>query len=105
MSEKKTEEPMEGRFVVDMSELRRPVDDMFPGAHRQVSIAIGTCVSPPFGCSQPIKGFRDEISAREYKITGMCQACQDKMFEEEPEEGEFDRFLDPDAKGEPNGQA
>lgn len=99
MSEKKTDAPiMEGRFSVDLSELRKPVDDIFPSAHRQISIATSTCVSPPFGCGNPVAGFRDEISAKEYKITGMCQSCQDRIFEE-PEEGQFDRFLDPDAKG------
>jgi len=95
---------MEGRFSVDLSELRRPVDDIFPGANRQVSIATAHCVSPPFGCGNPITGFNDSLSAKEYKITGMCQACQDKMFAE-PEEGEFDRFLDPDAKGDTGGEA
>lgn len=24
--------------------------------------------------------FRDELSAREYRISGMCQACQDSVF-------------------------
>lgn len=34
--------------------------------------------------------FRDELSAREYRISGMCQACQDDVFREsdEDEEGE-----------------
>ena len=25
--------------------------------------------------------FRDELSVKEYKISGICQECQDKMFE------------------------
>lgn len=25
-------------------------------------------------------GFRDELSKEEYKISGMCQECQDKVF-------------------------
>jgi len=35
----------------------------------------------PF-CKKPIKGedFRDELSRKEYKISGLCQECQDKMF-------------------------
>ena len=33
-------------------------------------------------CSKPIKEdeFRDELSKREFKISGMCQECQDKIF-------------------------
>lgn len=35
----------------------------------------------PF-CKNPITQveFRDKISKREYKISGLCQKCQDKMF-------------------------
>lgn len=28
----------------------------------------------------PKKDFRDELSRKEYKISGLCQSCQDKMF-------------------------
>lgn len=33
-------------------------------------------------CGQKIdeSDFRDEISKREYGISGMCQQCQDKIF-------------------------
>ena len=31
-------------------------------------------------CNSPIGEFRDEISAREFEISGMCQDCQDKTF-------------------------
>jgi hypothetical protein len=31
--------------------------------------------------------FRDELSAREYRISGMCQDCQDSIFVE-PDDGE-----------------
>jgi hypothetical protein len=35
-------------------------------------------------CKQPISkdDFIDELSKREYKISGLCQKCQDEMFEE-----------------------
>ena len=35
----------------------------------------------PF-CKTAVKpdSFRDEVSAREYKISGLCQACQDQVF-------------------------
>ncbi len=40
----------------------------------------GTC---PF-CGKKIKEdeFRDGLSKKEYKISGLCQNCQDEMFNE-----------------------
>ena len=37
----------------------------------------------PF-CKQPvdINEFRDELSIKEYNISGMCQKCQDEFFKE-----------------------
>lgn len=96
MTDKKLDDqPMSGRFLVDLSELRRPVDDVFPEAHRQVAMATGFCASPPIGCGQKAMAFRDEISAREYKITSLCQHCQDRIFaemaeDEEASEGDID---------------
>ena len=34
----------------------------------------------------PNKDFRDELSRREYKISGLCQKCQDEMYGGENEE-------------------
>ena len=31
-------------------------------------------------CSEPVVSFRDELSAREYSISGLCQTCQDSVF-------------------------
>jgi hypothetical protein len=31
-------------------------------------------------CGSEIEGFRDRESAAEFRITGMCQPCQDKIF-------------------------
>ena len=31
-------------------------------------------------CKVPVKGFKDQLSAREYRISGFCQACQDSIF-------------------------
>ncbi len=31
-------------------------------------------------CSEPVVSFRDEPSAREFGISGMCQSCQDSVF-------------------------
>jgi len=40
------------------------------------SIHLGKC---PF-CKQDIGEFRDELSRKENKISGLCQGCQDNMF-------------------------
>ena len=29
-------------------------------------------------CNEPTEQFRDELSLREYYISGLCQKCQDK---------------------------
>lgn len=33
-------------------------------------------------CGKPVSwdSFRDEISKKEFRISGMCQECQDKVF-------------------------
>ena len=31
-------------------------------------------------CKGPAISFRDELSAKEYTISSLCQACQDKVF-------------------------
>ena len=43
------------------------------------NVELGLC---PF-CNQPVKveDFTDELSVREYKISGLCQGCQDRFFE------------------------
>jgi hypothetical protein len=38
----------------------------------------GKC--PTCGCVINTDSFRDGLSKREYKISGMCQTCQDKTF-------------------------
>lgn len=54
---------------------------------REDAIRGGRCVSLPAGCGKPIgslrpgvgpdKRFRNQDCLKEYRITGMCQACQD----------------------------
>ena len=63
-------------------------------AGRTSAINDNKCVDPPFGCGGPATEFRDQLSAREYRISGLCQICQDKIFtseidDEEDEEEEF----------------
>jgi len=33
-------------------------------------------------CKDPITEFRDNLSAKEYQISGLCQGCQDEVFGE-----------------------
>lgn len=40
--------------------------------------AIGQCTT----CNGPATSFRDQLSAREHSISGMCQRCQDEIFGE-----------------------
>ena len=36
-------------------------------------------------CGKSITGFKDELSETEFRISGMCQECQDDIFEEDSE--------------------
>jgi hypothetical protein len=57
---------------------------------RTSSITSGVCIPPPVGCGKKIEGFRDEISEREYRISGLCQDCQDSVFGSDEEEEDDD---------------
>jgi hypothetical protein len=48
-------------------------------AQEIVLVSLGKC---PF-CGKlvnAVTGFRDELSRKEFRISGLCQACQDKVF-------------------------
>ena len=49
--------------------------DMF-GRSARISKAGGQCVS----CGEFNLEFRDELSRKEYGISGLCQCCQDNIF-------------------------
>jgi len=34
-------------------------------------------------CGGVVEGFRDRLSCKEFRISGLCQPCQDKMFGKE----------------------
>jgi hypothetical protein len=57
-------------------EMKDAIESLFPGTAK--AIAEHRC---PL-CSNPIGGFRDRLSEREYEISGMCQGCQDRIFRE-----------------------
>jgi hypothetical protein len=56
-------------------DLNKPVFQMFPEMADR--ILRNKCAT----CQQNIGEFRDEISAKEYGISGMCQECQDSIFQ------------------------
>jgi len=46
------------------------------GRSRSETLIGGRCVT----CGGEAITFRDQLSAREFRISGMCQECQDKVF-------------------------
>lgn len=54
------------------------------GRTKQEALAEGICIS----CGKKANFFTDQISRKEYGISGMCQSCQDEFFVEEDEEEE-----------------
>lgn len=60
----------------------RPVDKWFPQSNRAASIAAGVCIPAPLGCGNKADHFRDDLSKKEYHITGLCQSCQDHLYAE-----------------------
>lgn len=47
------------------------------GRSRAASIKTDTCVT----CGREAKEFKDELSKKEYSISGICQKCQDGIFD------------------------
>jgi hypothetical protein len=58
------------------------LQDFFEKVKRGVFEAVRDkkCVPGPFGCGGPATEFTDEISRKEYTISGLCQRCQDSIF-------------------------
>ena len=46
------------------------------GRSRSLAIAGSGCVK----CGQSAVDFRDELSRKEFNISGFCQKCQDEIF-------------------------
>lgn len=106
------EEIIRSTVSIPMSDFRRAVlgGDTVDEARRE-----DRCIQEPTGCgrllSETIKveerlgytWFRDPTSNSEYKITGMCQACQDKVFSP-PSQEEFDEAAAFEAEDDFNRQ-
>lgn len=46
------------------------------GFDRSAKINVNSCVI----CNKPATQFKDSISEKEFSISGMCQSCQDEVF-------------------------
>ena len=60
-------------------EITKFLDEMTSAAFgrtRSESLSTAMCVT----CGGEASEFRDDLSRREYKISGMCQTCQDSVF-------------------------
>jgi len=62
---------------------------MFEGVGRASSIAQNNCVT----CKGDASSFKDELSEKEFTISGMCQTCQDEVFTE-PQDEDLSFFWD-----------
>ena len=65
------------------------------GVDRVQTIAGGDCISCDEARDLKATSFRDDVSRKEYSISGMCQSCQDDLFgpdqdDDEPEDYEDD---------------
>ena len=83
-------------------DLSKPLFAMFPGAAD--AVIRGECI--PCGSTE-IRDcdFRDEISKREYSISGMCQTCQDEIFQSETEAVQGEDSQDEDWQDDWNSSA
>jgi uncharacterized CHY-type Zn-finger protein len=52
------------------------------GRSRTLAIAGAQCVA----CGRPATEFRNELSRKEFGISGLCQHCQDRFFDEPMED-------------------
>jgi len=63
--------------TVKSESLENFIDSITPNPlGRRESIKSDVCAV----CLKEAKNFKDELSKREFTISGMCQECQDKFF-------------------------
>jgi hypothetical protein len=53
---------------------------LLPGMSREEHIGEGLCATCPDSFGLTESSFRDDLSVKEYQISGMCQKCQDSVF-------------------------
>jgi len=62
------------------TEKSKEIEDLLTnmaGISRQEAAEKNICT----WCKNPITEFKDKLSKKEYRISGMCQKCQDDTFE------------------------
>ena len=59
-----------------LQETKDLVSNAIFGTTKDVAVAANTCIS----CKGKAESFRDSVSLCEYKISALCQSCQDKVF-------------------------
>ena len=52
----------------------KPIERLNPDHEKNIKDMVCTF------CGKKITGFKDELSEKEYKISGFCQDCQVKVF-------------------------
>lgn len=67
-------------------DLSKPIFALMP--HLADRIMNGVCTF----CAITLDDFRDELSAKEYSISGMCQSCQDKTFGVDGVDGQGEEY-------------
>jgi hypothetical protein len=55
------------------------LNSLLPNDSREVCISEGLCATCDADGIE-IQSFRDDLSVKEYQISGMCQKCQDSVF-------------------------
>jgi len=58
------------------SEVINKLVSQFAGRSREITIKGNRCMM----CGGLAESFRDQLSAKEYRISGMCQECQDMVW-------------------------
>ena len=80
------------------------LDDMltsFTGKNRHQVVHEGRCMCCD-STGNIATSFSDDISRKEYSISGLCQSCQDDVFgvsDDEPEDPWDNQWADDDALG------
>ena len=47
---------------------------------RSTALKNDVCIPAPTGCGGPAVNFKDDLSRKEYTMSGLCQKCQDSVF-------------------------
>jgi len=64
------------KFMIDQS------STALYGRPTSGALALNICVS----CTEDASSFNSEVAKREYQISGLCQSCQDEIFNDVSQE-------------------